>query len=145
MRYYLYDKFGAYTGNFTDVPDPYAPLPPMSTMQEPPTVADDGKVAIFSGDVWFVGDAPVVTPAMPEVPQSITMRQARLQLHKIGKLADVQAAINALPEPPKTEAQIEWDYASVVERASSFVVLLTPALGLSEEEMDNLFREAVQL
>lgn len=145
MRYYLYDKFGAYTGNFTDVPDPYAPLPPMSTAIEPPTVTDPGKAAIFSGDAWFIGDAPVVTPAMPEVPQSITMRQARLQLHKIGKLTDVQAAINALPEPPKTEAQIEWDYASVVERASPFVSLLTPALGLSEEEIDNLFREAVQL
>ena len=144
MRYYLYDKFGAYTGEHVDVPDPYAPLPPMSTPIEPPTVTEAGKTAIFSGDAWFVGDAPVYdnTPAVPPV---ITMRQARLQMHKISKLSAVQAAINELPDPPKTEAQIEWDYASVVERSSQFVALLTPALGLTDVEMDDLFREAAQL
>lgn len=65
MRYYLYDKFGAYTGEHADVTDPYAPLPPMSTAVEPPTVTEPGKAAIFSGDAWFVGDAPVYdkTPA----------------------------------------------------------------------------------
>lgn len=145
MKHYLCDANGVYRNEFVEIEDIYAPVPPMSTMQEPPAVEEEGKVAIFSGDVWFVGDVPTVTPAMPEVPNVITMRQARLQLHKIGKLSAVQTAINALPEPPKTEAQIEWDYASVVERSSPFVALLTPALGLTDAEMDDLFREAAQL
>ncbi len=75
----------------------------------------------------------------------ITMRQARLQLHKIGKLPDVQAAIDALPNPPKTEAQIEWVYAAAVERASPFVAMLGAALGLSDADLDTLFAEASQL
>lgn len=90
----------------------------------------------------------VFTPPVPEplpVPPSVTMRQARLALHSHGKLAAVQDAINQLPEPTKTEAQIEWDYASVVERTSPFVAMLTPALGMTDAEMDELFREASNL
>lgn len=98
---------------------------------------------------WLYADGEYSAPPVVEpekvVPASITMRQARLQLHAIGKLSAVQAAINQLPEPPKTSAQIEWDYAAVVERASPFVALLTPALGLSDEEMDELFIQASKL
>lgn len=143
MRHYTFDRLGVYAG-FVDIGDVYAPIPASSTMTEPPDVAA-GKVAIFTGNGWVESDLPEVLPPAIPVPASITMRQARLQLHAIGKLAAVQDAINQLPEPPKTSAQIEWDYASVVERASPFVALLTPALGLSDEEMDDLFREAAKL
>lgn len=143
MRHYTFDRLGVYTG-FVDIDDIYAPLPPYSTMIEPPEVAA-GKVAIFTGNGWIEAEPPEVLPPVVHVPASITMRQARLQLHAIGKLTAVQDAINQLPEPPKTSAQIEWDYAAVVERASPFVALLTPALGLSDEDMDDLFREAAKL
>lgn len=143
MRHYTFDRLGVYAG-FVDIEDVYAPIPASSTMIEPPEVAA-GKVAIFTGSGWVESDPPVIeTPVVP-VPDSITMRQARLQLHAIGKLSAVQDAINQLPEPPKTSAQIEWDYAAVVERASPFVALLTPALGLSDEEMDELFIQASKL
>lgn len=144
MRNYIFDVQGIYTGQFIDIDDIYAPLPPYSTMIEPPEVAE-GKVAMFTGSGWVESDPPEVLPPAVPVPASITMRQARLQLHAIGKLAAVQDAINQLPEPPKTSAQIEWDYAAVVERASPFVALLTPALGLSDEEMDELFIQASKL
>lgn len=144
MRHYIFDVKGAYSGQFVDIDDVYAPIPASSTMIEPPEVAA-GKVAIFTGSDWVEADPPEILPPVIPVPASITMRQARLQLHAIGKLVAVQEAINQLPEPPKTSAQIEWDYAAVVERASPFVALLTPALGLSDEEMDELFREAAKL
>jgi hypothetical protein len=139
----MFDRLGVYTG-FVDIEDVYAPIPARSTMIAPTEIAA-GKVAIFTGSGWVESDLPEVFPQAVTVPSSITMRQARLQLHAIGKLAAVQEAINQLPEPPKTEAQIEWDYAAVVERASPFVALLTPALGLSDEDMDDLFREAAKL
>lgn len=144
MKHYIFDAMGVYTGQFVDIDDIYAALPPYSTMIEPPEVGA-GKVAIFTGNGWVESDPPEVLPPAIPVPASITMRQARLQLHAIGKLSAVQEAINQLPEPPKTSAQIEWDYASVVERVSPFVALLTPALGLSDEQMDDLFREAEKL
>lgn len=137
-----YSENGVYTG--TGEYDEYAPVPALSTTIAPPKIPS-GKVAIFDGAKWSIGNPPAVVPPAIPVPASITMRQARLQLHAIGKLSAVQEAINQLPEPPRTSAQIEWDYAAVVERASPFVALLTPALGLSDEEMDELFIQAVKL
>lgn len=100
------------------------------------------------GAIGWLYDGEKFTPPAPTpepVPSSVTMRQARLALHAHGKLTAVQDAINLLPDPPKTAAQIEWDYASVVERASPFVEMLTPALGMTDAEMDDLFREAAKL
>lgn len=104
--------------------------------------------AAEGGAIGWLYDGEKFTPPEPTpepVPSSVTMRQARLALHAHGKLAAVQDAINLLSDPPKTAAQIEWDYASVVERASPFVAMLTPALGMTDAEMDELFREAATL
>lgn len=81
--------------------------------------------------------APTQAPAT--VPQEITMRQARLALLDIGLLANVQTAINTLPEPDKTKAQIEWEYSNALQRDNPFVTTLGTALGLSSDDIDNLF------
>jgi len=79
-------------------------------------------------------------PQPPEtIPQVVTMRQARLALLQVGKLAMVDTAIAGLPEPDRTAAQIEWEYSQEVQRDKPFVLMLAPALGLSEEDLDNLF------
>jgi len=81
-------------------------------------------------------------PPPPEpvaVPQIVTMRQARLALLGAGKLAAVNAAINALPSPTKEAAQIEWEYSQEVQRHNGFVSLLAPVLGMTEADLDALF------
>lgn len=94
----------------------------------------------WDGDGWVTPP-----PAPPSVPGSITMRQARLCLHKHGMLAGVQPAIDALPEPDKTAAQIEWDYSATVERDRGFVLTIAESLGLTDEQLDELFIEAATL
>lgn len=89
--------------------------------------------------VW-TAPAPVV-----QIPQEITMRQARLALLDAGLLGNVQTAINSLQEPDKTKAQIEWDYSNSLQRNNSFVSVLGTALGLSEQDIDNLFIQASTL
>lgn len=84
-------------------------------------------------------------PPPPVVPREVTMRQARLQLHKIGMLKDVQPAIDSLDEPDRTEAQIEWDYASSISRDNASVQLLITKLGLDDEQVDAWFIEASKL
>ena len=108
----------------------------------PPALAD-GQCAVFAGDGWVIYDAEpsVVVP----VPAEVTMRQARLALLAAGKLAAVDAAINALPDPPKTAALIEWEYSNAVRRDSQFVALLGPALGLDAAGLDALFIAAAKL
>ena len=85
-------------------------------------------------------------PIMPVVPQSVTMRQARLALLRAGLLDDVDAAIAAIPDPAqRTAAQIEWEYATVIERNSPLVQSLAAGLGLTAPAIDALFEAASRI
>lgn len=85
-------------------------------------------------------------PAPPVgVPSVVTMRQARLALLGAGLLAQVDAAIDALPSPQKEAARIEWEYSQEVHRDRPFVALLGAAMGLSEQQLDDLFTVAATL
>ena len=97
---------------------------------------------LYDADTGEFSEAP---PPPVQIPQSVTMRQCRLQLLAIGKLADVDAAIAALPEPDKSAAQIEWEYAATVERNAPLIGALGPALGLDDAQLDDLFIEASKL
>ena len=91
----------------------------------------------------------ITWPAPPEapvpIPQSVTMRQARLALLGAGLLDDVEAAIAALPSPQKEAARIEWEYSQEVQRHNGFVSVLAPALGMTDEQTDALFVTAAVL
>ena len=80
------------------------------------------------------------------VPQSLTSRQLRLQWVLSGHdLATIQVAINQLPEPHKTQAQINWEYAGNFERNNELLCAVADALGISQEELDNIFRDGSSL
>lgn len=91
---------------------------------------------VWEGGVWVLPSKP------PTIVEKVTMRQARLALHTEGLLPQVEVAINALQEPARTAARIEWDYSSEVIRDKPFVALLATALGLDETELDDLFTAA---
>lgn len=84
-------------------------------------------------------------PVDAGVPRVVTMRQARLALLGAGLLQQVDLAIDALPEPQRSAARIEWDYSSEVHRDRAFVQQLGHALGLSDEQLDALFIQAAAL
>lgn len=92
--------------------------------------------------VLFDPDAP---PPGPVIPQSVTMRQARIALSRANKLQLIAPAINSLPSPAKEEAQITWEYSQEVQRYNGFVSQLAPALGMTEQDIDNLFIAASKL
>lgn len=73
------------------------------------------------------------------VPTSITVKQARLALLKIGKLNDVATAINSLESPIKEQIQIEWEYATEIYRNHNFIETLGASLGLDKVVLDELF------
>lgn len=120
-----------------------------------PVVNADGvEVPIterFTADIvaQLIEYDPANPPAPPEVPDpepgipaAVTARQARLALLQAGKLGAVASAIAALPEGQREAAQIEWEYASVVERESPLVLMLGSALEL---DLDALFLQASTL
>ena len=79
------------------------------------------------------------------VPTEVTMRQARLALFQEGLLTQVQAVIDALPEPVQTTTQIQWDYATTVNREDDLVLTLSNQLNLTERAVDDLFILAATL
>lgn len=101
--------------------------------------------AVNIGDLW---DGQTFTPGpapQPAVPSSITPRQARLALLGAGMLATVEGAFAQLPEPQKTAASIEWEYATSIERTSPLVSQFGPMLGLTEQQIDALFIQGAAL
>lgn len=75
----------------------------------------------------------------------VSMRQARLALIQQGLLENVNAAIAAMPEPDKSIVETEWEYAHIVDRGSPWMGQMAIALGLSDEQLDDLFKLAATL
>ncbi len=83
-------------------------------------------------------------PSETPVPESVTARQIRLYLVRHGiTLSQVDDAIAAIPDAQqRQECQVEWDYAPYVSRSHPMLVPLAAALGLTEAQVDDAFREA---
>lgn len=105
---------------------------------------------VVQTDTQIVTDWVIVSLTTTEQEEYLTkwrqglfcsMRQARLALSRQGLLGQVQAGIDALSE----ESQIEWEYAGSVERNSQLVQSLGAALGLTDEQLDDLFKLAITL
>ena len=85
------------------------------------------------------------------VPQEVTMRQGRLALLSAGLLDLVEGALDAMPETTPQEvfakkaARIEWDKSQTIQRHKGLTVTLAGVLGLTNQQIDDLFRLAVTL
>lgn len=139
-----------------DIPDStlaeFGVFPLAETVPPSGDVVEEVTPALIDGvweQAWEVRD---FTPE--EVEQNsanrrnrmvVTPRQARLALLSVGKLADIDTAISALDEPTKLAVQIEWEYATTIERNSPWVISMTESLGMTELEIDLLFEMAKEL
>ena len=73
------------------------------------------------------------------IPQSVTMRQARLAMLNAGILDDVEAMIATMPGDDGAAARIDWEFARDVRRDWPLVAALGSQLGMSNEQIDDLF------
>lgn len=83
--------------------------------------------------------------APPPVPAVVEMAQARLALLQAGLLDQVQAAIDAMPGAEGQAARIAWEYRSTVRRDSPLTETLAAQLGLTQQQIDQLFTLAATL
>ncbi len=81
-----------------------------------------------------------------EKPMVCTARQARTAMldtpYGTGTLLD--AAIAAVAQSPRS-VQIAWEYGSEWRRDDPNISAIAAALGLSEDQVDDLFIKAMQL
>ncbi|WP_373033348.1 hypothetical protein [Sulfurovum sp.] len=88
---------------------------------------------------------PIVEPVVI-IPQEVSMRQARLALLTIGKLAAIETAITAMAGIDGEAARIEWEYAQTIKRDHALLLSLqADVLAMTDAELDQLFIDASNL
>ena len=118
----------------TDVPEFFGTCPDDADTQI------DGVLGVYSQADWETMRDDEMRARNP-VPQQVTMRQARLALLSAGLLDDVEAVISAAGRA----AQLEWEYASVVDRSNPAVAAVQQQQGMTDAQIDDLFRGAAKL
>jgi hypothetical protein len=99
-------------------------------------------------DEFLADDHPdVVAFRLPvaQIPQTVSMAQARLALIGAGLFTVIDAGLRALPEPQRTTALTAWEYAPTVSRNGALVTTLAGRFRLSEKQLDDLFFAAAAI
>lgn len=95
-----------------------------------------------------IGGATVTRLAIPAptpvIVPTITSRQGKRALVAAGLHQPAVTALNALPEPDKTLALIDWD-APTWQRNDPTLAAMAAALGLTSAQLDALFAQAATL
>jgi hypothetical protein len=81
--------------------------------------------------------APYDAPS-PPVPQSVSSMQAKVALSRAGLLQTVEAWVAS----ESGETRLIWNSATVFSRESGLIASAAAALGLTSEQVDDLFRSA---
>ena len=153
MRICQLDAAGLWTGEAIAFSE-FDAIPRGWVVAEPPANLPEGGSARYSVvGGWAPVDAAtaqlmrdaVSTQSSPLVPNAVSMRQARLALLGAGLLAQVEVAIEALPEPDKSAATIEWEYATELRRDHPLIATLTAELELTLHQVDELFIAAAAI
>jgi hypothetical protein len=98
---------------------------------------------------WFYDGASFTPPPPPEpqpepVPQTVSRFQARAALFLAGKLADAEAAVEAAAAENPLIA-LAWREAIEWKRTSPALNALAAQIGMTGEDVDDLFRTAATL
>lgn len=137
--WYAYNTEGWYVGEV----DPDAPC---ATPIAPPVDNTTDTPGLLRGRWLRVAWTPETYPSA-SAPASVTMAQARIAMLRAGITEDmVDNLIAAIPDTMlRAETRIWWERATTVERAHYSVGLLAPALGLDDNALDELFRNAATI
>lgn len=81
----------------------------------------------------------------PPVPASVSMRQARLAMLQAGILDEVEGMIRDMPGDEGRAARIDWEYALDVRRDWPLVGALGTQIGMTEQQVDELFIAAASI
>lgn len=82
---------------------------------------------------------------VPVVPERVSMRQARLAMLFAGILYTVEGIIRDMPGEDGEAARIEWGYALDVRRDWPLVAALGEQIGMTKEQVDDLFIYAASI
>ena len=92
--------------------------------------------------VQLTAEEEAAIAATPQpVPEEVPQWQARTALLRAGLLTQIEAAVAQASQ----EVKIAWEYAPNIRRDSAFVAAMAAALGLTDQQLDDLFRAAAAI
>lgn len=138
-KIYTIDSNCIFSGIF-DVQDIYAPVP-VGVDVAPPELTGTEVAKWNNGEWCILTEYPAASAFAMQVPQQVSMRQARLALLDVGLLDDVEAIITAAGRA----AQIEWEYAATVDRNHPVIAIVQQQQGMTDSQIDALFTSAAAL
>lgn len=114
-----------------------------------PYTASEGDASEIYAAALAMGPAPYTPPPPPDAPTIEEERKAMVASRFQAKAALIQAGLMAQAETAVASAdpviQLAWAEANVFERNSPAIAALGAAIGLTETELDDLFRAAMQI
>ena len=96
---------------------------------------------IYSNGEFTAPEPEPVEPTIPEVPTEVTPLQIRRALRQLGMYDSVAAYI----ETQSDDVKDAWEYAITIYRNDSMIISAGEALGVTDDEIDDLFRLASTL
>lgn len=110
--------------------------------QELKDAISQGRQILVNADGFpYVGE---LWPAT--VPMSVTMYQARAALINAELDQAVENAIESIEDiKARKLTRVAWEYAATVDRNSQFTQVLAAALGLTDEQLDDLLIAAAKV
>lgn len=120
-------------------------------------------VRVIDGEDWAYGKFTTIDEDMVELAEeelsampkkiipNISLRQCRELLLITGRFDDVENILASLPESTDEEKATKriltnyWEYSTEFERDHKYMSLITSALGMTEDEVDDFFITAYAL
>lgn len=110
------------------------------TVAEVPAGATVEEMSQAEFDTWLAAQPPLPEPALP-VPSPLPAWRIRTILRRRGLLDSVNAMIAQLSESSRIVVE-EQMQSSNFERDHPMIVQFGAALGLTSDDLDDIFREA---
>lgn len=92
---------------------------------------------------WVANGGVIELPPAPAVPQIVSRFQARAALHLAGLLNDVETLMSAPDTDPLM--RLAWVDVQEFRRNSPMIIAMAPMLGLTEQDVDQLFITAAEI
>lgn len=98
-------------------------------------------------DANFPTQYPEVKPEPVSAPQAVTNAQFCAALIDFGIIPDqIDFAIESIEDAKdRAKAKYWWQRAQVIDRSSAYIAMFAPRFGLSDDQINNLFRHAATL
>jgi hypothetical protein len=142
MDFYIFEKNGNYLGMRGSAPTD-TEIGIEATPEAVAFMTTAVAPMVVGGKLTETATPEQIAAAQKEaVPNEVALWKLRFVLSQMQLEQSVAEAISLLEEPQRTAATYIWNFGTAVDRDSNTVIFIKTALGLTEQEVDNIFIQA---